>query len=159
VAFWHVAIFALYFTWDMVTKVAMYPKPVDVGWFRGWSKLDSESRIEQKQIIKRAWPTAVCLMLSIVLWRLFTAFDVEHEHLLAADLVLWSVVLLFRALKGVIPGPKQTEANISYDARFAFLETSIVDSWAISVARIPSLLSALRSRRSSITSFRRTGRR
>ena len=113
VAFWHVVIFGLYLAWDWVTKVGMYPKPEGFGWWRGWWHLDSEVLKAQRQTMKRAWPTFVCLVLSIVLWRVFVAFDPKHEHLLAADLALWSVVLLFRALKGVVPGPKQTAANIA----------------------------------------------
>jgi len=119
VAFWHVVIFALYLAWDGVTKIAMYPKPARASWWGGWRQLDPKTRREQQQIMKRAWPTLVCFVLSIVLWRVFTAFDPRHEHLLAADLALLSVVLLFRALKGVVPGPKQTAANMTRNWRWA----------------------------------------
>src|SRR5688572_25103330 len=88
--------------------------------------------------MKRAWPTAVCLMLSIFLWRLFAASDVRHEHLLAADLALLSVVLLFRALKGVIPGPKQTEANMTKNRRWAIaLSVTFVIGTYLTVYSIP----------------------
>src|SRR5262245_10333183 len=138
VALWHVAIFTLYLAWDGVTKIAMYPKPAGASWFRGWRRLDAKAFKEQKQAMKRAWPTVVCLVLSIFLWRLFEAFDVKHEHLLAADLALWSVVLLFRALKGVIPGPKQTEANMLRNKRWAgaFSVTFVVGTY-LTVYSIP----------------------
>lgn len=138
VAFWHVVIFLLYLAWDSVTKVAMYPKPAGAGWFRGWRQLDATSLQEQKQIIKRAWPTLVCLVLSILLWRVFAAFDPKHEHLLAADLALLSVVLLFRALKGVIPGKTQTAVNIAWNRRWAAgLFATFVIATCLSVFSIP----------------------
>jgi hypothetical protein len=113
VAWWHVVIFGLYLAWDGVTKVAMYPKPLGAGWFCGWRQVDATTLRAQKQTMKRAWPTLVCLVLSIVLWRMFAAFDPQHEHLLAADLALLSVVLLFRALKGVVPPPEKTDHALS----------------------------------------------
>jgi hypothetical protein len=138
VAFWHVFIFGLYLAWDGVTKVGMYPKPVDTGWFGGWKKLDPEVLSAQMQTMKRAWPTLVCLGLSIVLWWVFAAFDPKHEHLLAADLALLSVVLLFRALKGVIPGPTQTAANIARNWWWARgLAVTFVIGTSLTVYSIP----------------------
>ncbi|MGB7219285.1 MAG: hypothetical protein WBD07_10800 [Vicinamibacterales bacterium] len=138
VAFWHVFIFALYLAWDGVTKVAMYPKPEGAGWWHGWRQLDPEKLREQQQTMKRAWPTLVCLASSIVLWRVFAAFDPKHEHLLAADLALLSVVLLFRALKGVIPGPTQTAANIAWNKRWVVgLSATFVIGTFLSVFSIP----------------------
>jgi hypothetical protein len=138
VAFWHVVIFALYLAWDGVTKVAMYPKPAGASWWDGWRQLDPEKLRAQQQIIKRAWPTLVCFVLSILLWRVFAAFDPKHEHLLAADLALLSVVLLFRALKGVVPGPKQTAANITRNWRWAVgLFVTFVLGTSLSVYSIP----------------------
>ena len=138
VAFWHVVIFALYLAWDGVTKLAMYPKPAGASWFGGWRQLDAKVLKEQKQTMKRAWPTLVCLALSIVLWRVFAAFDPKYEHLLAADLALLSVVLLFRALKGVVPGPKQTAANMVRNRRWAiaFCATLVVGT-SLTVFSIP----------------------
>ena len=138
VAFWHVVIFALYLTWDGVTKVAMYPKPPKASWWGGWRQMGPEKLKKQKQIIKRAWPTLICLVLSIMLWRLFVAFDPKHEHLLAADFALLSVVLLFRALKGVIPGPKQNAAIRTRNSRWAAcLFVAFVLGTLLSVYSIP----------------------
>ena len=153
VAFWHVVIFALYLTWDAVTKVAMYPKPADASWVGGWWQLDGEKLREQKQIIKRAWPTLICLVLSIVLWRLFVAFDPKHEHLLAADFALLSVVLLFRALKGVIPGPKPNAAITTRNRRWAIcLSAAFVLGTFLSLYSIPlPLWQSLQAIRTPIT--------
>jgi hypothetical protein len=138
VAFWHVFIFVLYLAWDGVTKVGMYPKPAGVSWIDGWRQLDEKTLREQQQTITRAWPTLVCLVLSIVLWRVFAAFDPKHEHLLAADLALLSIVLLFRALKGVVPGPKQTVANIAWNKRWVVgLSLTFVVGTFLSVFSIP----------------------
>lgn len=153
VAFWHVVIFALYLAWDAVTKVAMYPKPAEASWWGGWRQLDLEKLSEQRQIIKRAWPTLICLVLSIVLWWLFAAFDPKHEHLLAADLALLSVVLLFRALKGVVPGPKQTAATMTRNRRWALgLFVLLVLGTSLSVFSIPlPLWRSLQAIRTPIT--------
>jgi hypothetical protein len=141
VAFWHVVIFGLYLAWDGVTKAGMYPRPDGFGWWRGWWHLAPEKLKEQKQTMKRAWPTFVCLVLSVVLWRVFAVFDPQHEHLLAADLALLSVVLLFRALKGVVRGTKQTEqaeANIARNWLWAkWLGVTLVIGTTLTVYSIP----------------------
>ena len=138
VAFWHVFIFVLYLAWDGVTKVGMYPKPAGASWIGGWRQLDEIRLREQQQTMKRALPTLVCLVLSIVLWRLFAAFDPKHEHLLAADLALLSVVVLFRALKGIVPGPNQTAANIAWNRRWVVvLSVTFAIATFLSVFSIP----------------------
>lgn len=138
VAFWHVVIFGLYLAWDAVTKLAMYPKPEGASWMSGWKQLTPEVRKAQIETMKRAWPTLVCLILSIVLWGVFAAFDPKHEHLLAADLALLSVVLLFRALKGVVPGPTQTAADIARNWRWVrMLSATFVVATALTVYWIP----------------------
>lgn len=109
VASWHVAIFFLYLIWDLVTKFAMCPRAVD--------SQECQKQVETK---KRVWPTLICLFLSVLLWRLFAAVDVRSEHLLAADLSLLSLVLLFRALKGAIPGPGPITASMAKNRRWAF---------------------------------------
>jgi hypothetical protein len=138
VALWHVVIFALYLAWDGVTKVAMYPKPANASWWSGWRRLDPEKLREQQQTMMRAWPTLVCFALSIALWRVFAAFDPKHEHLLAADFALLSVVLLFRALKGVVPGPKQTATSMTRNWRWAgVLSVTFVLGTFLSAYSIP----------------------
>jgi hypothetical protein len=119
VAFWHVVIFVLYLSWDLVTKVAMYPKPAGVGWLSGWWHLSDQTRRKQMRTILRGVPTVLCLALTIILWRLFHAVDVVYEHLLTADLALGSVVLLFRALKGAMSGPNHNPAAVTRHRRWA----------------------------------------
>ena len=138
VAFWHIVIFFLYLLWDGVTKVGMYPKPKGARWWSGWTLLKAKERREQYQTMKRAWPTLVCFGLSIVLWGVFAAFDPKQEHLLAADLALLSVVLLFRALKGVVPGPKQTTENIAWNWKWVVgLCVTLLIGTSLSVYSLP----------------------
>jgi hypothetical protein len=91
VAKWHVLIFSLYVAWDVVTKVFMYHSRTRTRagfpeWFRNSGM--------------RMVPTLICLGLSWWLWRLF--FAVDDLHRLSADLALLAMVILFRALKGLI---------------------------------------------------------
>jgi hypothetical protein len=99
VAGWHVLIFALYLAWDVVTKIFMYKRPPDLGWWRGWKHLDRELKKKRNAGIRRMRPTAICLLVSGFLWYAFG--DAKDERLLSADLTLLSVVILFRALKGL----------------------------------------------------------
>lgn len=102
VAFWHVLIFGLYLAWDLVAKVFIYPRDAEkIGWFQGWRTLSDEEVADIWKGLRRVVPTVVCLLLSIWLWRIFRGVD--GERLLTADLALLSVVLLFRAGKGVEP--------------------------------------------------------
>ena len=110
VAFWHVLIFGLYVVWDVVTKVAMYERPSDAGWLRGWALLDSTARKEQVRRILRTAPTLICFAISWFLYRVFSGAD--GEFLLTADLALLSVVLLFRALKSLVPAMWPSEADL-----------------------------------------------
>jgi hypothetical protein len=81
VAFWHVVIFGLYLSWDIVTKILMD----DLGdkWFTRTGH--------------RMTPTLVCLGASVLLWREFEKSDAPHR--LTADFALLWLVVLFRALK------------------------------------------------------------
>jgi hypothetical protein len=99
VAFWHVVIFALYFAWDVVTKVLMYERPGDVGWWRGWKALDAGRKKKRTERFSRIVPTVICLGISLYLWRAFNY--ATDERLLTADFALLCVVLLFRALKSL----------------------------------------------------------
>jgi hypothetical protein len=97
VAGWHVLIFALYLAWDVVTKIFMYKRPANLGWWPGWKHLDPKLKKKRTAGIRRMGPTLICLAVSGFLWYAFG--DAKDERLLSADLTLLSVVLLFRALK------------------------------------------------------------
>ena len=99
VAGWHVLIFALYLAWDFVTKVMMYERN-EMGWWKGWKHLDDALQKKRNERFRRIVPTAICLGLSLYLWRTFKS--ATDERLLTADFALLSVVLLFRALKSLV---------------------------------------------------------
>jgi hypothetical protein len=99
VAGWHVLIFALYLAWDVVTKVLMYERPDDLGWWKGWCGLDGALKKKRLDRLLRTVPTVICLFISWYLWHAFES--ATGERLLAADFALLSVVLLFRALKSL----------------------------------------------------------
>ena len=105
VALWHVVIFGLYLVWDLVTKVLMYEPP------EGEQRLlalftNRDSRLQLLRIV----PTALCFTASWWLWRSFTG--ARAEHLLTADFALLSMVLLFRALKSLIPAIWPSEKDL-----------------------------------------------
>jgi hypothetical protein len=106
VALWHVVIFGLYVLWDLVTKVAMYERANrGIGWIRGlFAERESQLRL------LRITPTVICFVLSWWLWRAFAG--AKDEYLLTADFALLSMVLLFRALKSLIPSIWQSAADI-----------------------------------------------
>jgi len=84
---WILVIFVTYFVWDILTKIVIYqierrPEP----WFRNYGS--------------RMVPTVICLGLAWVAKPLFDRADAPH--VLTADLALLSLVMLFRALKGLI---------------------------------------------------------
>lgn len=85
-AVWILVIFATYFVWDIVTKIVIYliehrTEP----WFRNYGS--------------RMIPTIICLGLAWIAKPLFDGADAPH--VLTADLALLSLVMLFRALKGL----------------------------------------------------------
>lgn len=104
VALWHVVIFGLYVVWDVVTKIVMYERPQQVSWIRGlFTDKDSQHRL------LRILPTVICFVVSLWLWRAFEG--ASAEHLISADFALLSMVLLFRALKSLVPAIWQSEAD------------------------------------------------
>ncbi len=88
--FWSMIIFCVYFLWDILTKAVIVP--ADERNKRIWRRLIG------KNLWDRAWITTVCLLIAFALWlttRTFTnAFSV-----VAVDVALVALVLLFRALK------------------------------------------------------------
>jgi hypothetical protein len=85
-AFWILVIFGTYFVWDIVTKVVIYlAERRTEPWFRKFGS--------------RMIPTIVCLLLVYAAKPLFERAD--PPHVLTADLALLSLVMLFRALKGL----------------------------------------------------------
>jgi len=84
--FWILVIFGTYLIWDIVTKVIIYlvEKRTEL-WFRSYGA--------------RMLPTIVCFGL---LWAVRPVLEsADATHVLTADLSLVSLVLLFRALKGL----------------------------------------------------------
>lgn len=85
-AFWILVIFATYLIWDVVTKIVIYlVERRKEPWFRTYGS--------------RMIPTALCLGLAWVLKPVFDSAD--PPHVLTADFALLSLVMLFRALKGL----------------------------------------------------------
>jgi len=85
-AFWTIVIFALYFVWDIVTKIIIYNRKPEGQWFRKYGS--------------RMIPTIVCLILAFVIRQKTSSADLPHY--LTADFALLSLVLLFRALKDLV---------------------------------------------------------
>jgi hypothetical protein len=84
---WIMVIFVTYFFWDILTKCFMYLKErKNEPWFRNYGS--------------RIIPTIVCLSLALATMSLFNRAD--SPHTLTVDLALLSLVLLFRALKGLV---------------------------------------------------------
>jgi hypothetical protein len=97
-AFWIVVIFAVYLGWDLITKGAIHfsdlkSKTNEKGeaWFR------SSIKPWFKKYGVRLFPTIVCFILALILKALVSIANAPQ--MLAADLALLSLVLLFRALK------------------------------------------------------------
>jgi hypothetical protein len=86
VAGFFVGMFALFFLWDVVTKVFAYTFSNDGPWVRNCGL--------------RMIPTVVCLLLAIVVWRQLKNIDLAHY--INADLALLALALLFRSLKDII---------------------------------------------------------
>jgi len=85
-AIWVFVIFAVYFIWDVVTKVVVYLKQKRAEpWFRSYGA--------------RMIPTFVCLVLAWVTLPLFE--NADAPHVLTADFALLCLVLLFRAGKAL----------------------------------------------------------
>lgn len=80
------AMFALFFIWDVVTKACAYNSSNDGPWGRNCAL--------------RMIPTGVCLVLAFVVFCLFKKVDLVHY--ISADLALLALALLFRSLKDII---------------------------------------------------------
>jgi hypothetical protein len=94
-AFWILVIFGTYCVWDIVTKVVIYlVERRTEPWFQKFGS--------------RMIPTIICLVLAYGAKPLFERAD--PPHVLTADLALLSLVLLFRALKGLTDA--RTKVNI-----------------------------------------------
>lgn len=99
VALWHVVIFFLYLLWDVITKIVMQPSP----------RLNLLTDSKLRPNLYRIVPTLICFGASLWMWRAFPS--AKSEYLLTADFALLSMVLLFRALKGLISGIWQSDAD------------------------------------------------
>jgi len=113
-AFWMLVIFALYFVWDIITKIVIYLRDRDKkgAWARKYGS--------------RMLPTIVCLILACAIRQQTRSADLPHY--LTADLALLSLVLLFRALKDFVSAsiPKEKGATIeSSRVKFAGLWTAL----------------------------------
>jgi hypothetical protein len=84
--FWILVIFGAYFVWDVITKIVIYLlEHRGEGWARKYGS--------------RMVPTVICF---VMLWVAKPVLErADAPHVLSADLALLSLVLLFRALKGV----------------------------------------------------------
>jgi hypothetical protein len=89
-AFWVCVMFGVYLFWDVLTKVAVY------GIARLWEKPNEWWWSYGIRIV----PTVVCLALAIVARQIVATADAPH--VLTADMALLGLVLLFRALKGLV---------------------------------------------------------
>jgi hypothetical protein len=106
VAFWLLVIFALYFIWDVITKIVIYRKKPEGQWLRKYGS--------------RMLPTIVCLILACIIRRQVRVADLPHY--LSADFALFWLVLFFRASKDLVSAciPKHKTASIdSSQARVA----------------------------------------
>lgn len=83
--FWVAVIFGLYIVWDFVTKVFIPQKKPDATWFEKYGRM---------------LPTVACLIIACGLTYVLRSADLPHY--LTADFALFSLVLLFRALKDLV---------------------------------------------------------
>jgi hypothetical protein len=88
--FWLMVVFAGYFLWDVLTKAL-------IGYADEQQKTLLQ-RLQSRRFWKRAWVSAACLLVSIVMWQLMRGFT-RTWSVVAADGALIAVILLFRALK------------------------------------------------------------
>jgi hypothetical protein len=106
---WILVIFATYFVWDILTKIVIYlVERRTEPWFRNYGS--------------RMIPTIICLGMAWIAKPLFDAADAPH--VLTADLALLSLVMLFRALKGLVDS--LTKPNIPRKVPFAWTVVCIV---------------------------------
>jgi hypothetical protein len=102
-AVWILVIFATYLVWDILTKIVVYlGERRTEPWFRNYGS--------------RMIPTIICLGLAWITKPLFDSADAPH--VLTADLALLSLVMLFRALKGLVDS--FTKPNIPRKLPFAW---------------------------------------
>jgi hypothetical protein len=78
--------FALYFIWDLITKICAYDKARDGNWFRHCGL--------------RMIPTCICVILALYIRSQLESIDLAHY--LNADLALLTLALLFRSLKDIV---------------------------------------------------------
>lgn len=88
-SFWIMVVFVGYCTWDFMVNVVIRDQPVGwVNFFSEWSK----------EIRRRGWISLVCLLLSANVW--FWLGNVAgFWKVIFVDIALFSLLLLFRALK------------------------------------------------------------
>jgi uncharacterized membrane protein (DUF485 family) len=90
-------IFILYLAWDILTKIIISGRD------RETSKknfLEHFDRLWLQSVGSRMFPTMVCCVLALLVWRLVQSAD--PPHYLTADLSLFCLVLLFRVLKELV---------------------------------------------------------
>jgi len=87
---WSMVIFCVYFLWDILTKAVIVP--ADERSKKMWR------RLIDKNLWDRAWITIVCLLIAFALW-LETRTFTNALSVVAVDIALVALVLLFRALK------------------------------------------------------------
>lgn len=95
VAKWIAVIFALYFVWDIVTKIIIFRSAKRVYLETGtWNR---QKKIWFRNNGTRMLPTILCCILGWATWRLTARAD--SVHAITADLALLCLVLFFRASK------------------------------------------------------------
>ena len=94
VAGWILVIFILYLVWDILTKVIISWRGREGPTRRLREHFDQSWR---RFVGARMLPTGLCCILAWLIWRLVRTAD--PPHYLTADLSLFCLVLLFRALK------------------------------------------------------------
>lgn len=92
------AIFILYFVWDVITKICIYLRKKQGSWFRVYGV--------------RMIPTVLCLLLVALIK--YATVNADPPHYLTADVAFLAVVLLFRALKDLVSAlvPKEAGGKI-----------------------------------------------
>ncbi len=88
--FWLMVVFGGYFLWDVLTKAL-------IGYADEQRKTLLE-RLRSGRLWDRAWISTVCLLFTVVMWRIMRGFTTAWS-VIAADGALVALILLFRALK------------------------------------------------------------
>jgi dipeptide/tripeptide permease len=130
-AFWLFVIFGVYLFWDFVTKVI-----TPLSEYRRSNNENHKNRGESSGSLSlKLWfqkygirivPTMICLGVAVSLWRMLT--NIDASQMVAADIALLFLILLFRALKDLASASFESD---SHPEKTFFRRTRVALFWNI----------------------------